>query len=60
MPKGSSGEMRRVVYDLDTSRRGVFPVGPLRLHQHDLCELAHRQRELGGVLQLIVRPRTYR
>ncbi|WP_285622049.1 DUF58 domain-containing protein [Kineosporia sp. NBRC 101677] len=59
VPKGSSGEMRRVVYDLDTSRRGVFPVGPLRLHQHDLCELAHRQRELGGVLQLIVRPRTY-
>ncbi|MCD5316518.1 DUF58 domain-containing protein [Kineosporia babensis] len=59
VPSGSSGELRRVVYDLDTSRRGVFAVGPLRLHQHDLCEIAHRQRELGDTLQLIVRPKTY-
>jgi uncharacterized protein (DUF58 family) len=59
VPKGARGDVRRVVYELDTSRRGVFAVGPLRLHQHDLCELAHRERELGGTLELIVRPHTY-
>ncbi len=58
-PQGARGELRRVVYELDTSRRGVFAVGPLRLHQHDLCELAHRERELGDTLELIVRPHTY-
>ncbi|MDP9830651.1 DUF58 domain-containing protein [Kineosporia succinea] len=55
VPSGG-GDVRRVVYELDTSRRGVFPVGPLRLHQHDLADLAHRRREAGEILQLVVRP----
>ncbi|WP_285597150.1 DUF58 domain-containing protein [Kineosporia sp. NBRC 101731] len=58
VPPGG-GDVRRVVYELDTSRRGVFPVGPLRVHQHDLTDLAHRQREVGDLLQLIVRPVTH-
>ena len=48
----------RATYQVPTTRRGVYPVGPLVLERFDPLGLLHRPLPTGKVLQLFVHPRT--
>lgn len=48
-----------VTYRLDTTRRGVFPVGPLRLRRTDAFGLAALTRSAAGTATLRVHPRVH-
>ncbi|MGV9354559.1 DUF58 domain-containing protein [Streptomyces misionensis] len=51
------GEVHEARYALPTARRGVIPVGPLRLLRIDPLGLARRARDYGSSDTLVVRPR---
>ncbi|MEU2354885.1 DUF58 domain-containing protein [Streptomyces misionensis] len=51
------GEAHEARYALPTARRGVIPVGPLRLLRTDPFGLARRVRDYGSPDTLVVRPR---
>lgn len=48
----------RLVYPLDTARRGVFLLGPLEAERTDLLGLARRRIEIGATDEVVVAPRT--
>lgn len=50
---------RTVTYRLDTTRRGIFPVGPLRLCRTDAFGLAALTRSAAGTATLRVHPRVH-
>ena len=58
LPALASGERRVVRYPLPTMRRGLVPVGPLRLVRADLFALARRVIAFGEAETLLVRPAT--
>ncbi|MGI8329735.1 DUF58 domain-containing protein [Actinomadura scrupuli] len=58
LPRLRSRGKRMVTYRLPTDRRGVIPVGPLRLIRTDPLSLARRVREYGTPQTLLVHPRT--
>jgi uncharacterized protein (DUF58 family) len=57
VPVLRSGEAHEVHYALPTGRRGLIPVGPLRLERTDPLGLSRRVRAYGAADTLIVRPR---
>jgi uncharacterized protein (DUF58 family) len=58
LPALARGASRFVSYRLATTRRGEFPIGPLRLHTADPLGLFRRVRVYGEPATLLVRPRT--
>lgn len=52
-----SGTQTTVRYAVPTDRRGVFPIGPLRVSRRDLFGLISVAREHGEPVQVWVRPR---
>ncbi|GAA1526605.1 uncharacterized protein (DUF58 family) [Agromyces terreus] len=53
-----SGDDRvRVEYRLRMPRRGVYPVGPLRIGMHDPFALAVVERDAGSAHEIVVTPR---
>jgi uncharacterized protein (DUF58 family) len=59
LPALGAGRGHTATYRLDTSRRGVYDVGPLVVVQSDPLSLAARDRAHGDVVQLIVHPRVH-
>jgi uncharacterized protein (DUF58 family) len=59
IPALRSGALTAVTYRLDTTRRGVFDVGPLRFSRHDPFGLAAAGRTVGDRRQLFVHPVTH-
>ncbi|NUP52982.1 MAG: DUF58 domain-containing protein, partial [Catenulispora sp.] len=57
LPALAAGETRAVRYALPTMRRGLVPVGPLRLVRADPFAFARRIIEFGEPETLLVRPR---
>ena len=58
LPGLARGASRFASYRLATTRRGEIPVGPLQLRAGDPLGLFCWAREYGGVVSLLVRPRT--
>lgn len=54
-----AGERRSVSYPMPTDRRGLHPVGPVRVELEDPFGLVRRRRHIGGVRSVVVAPRTY-
>lgn len=57
LPALAPGGRRRSTYRIPTSRRGVYPVGPLVVDRLDPLALVRRSLPTGAVLQLHVHPR---
>ncbi|MES4891773.1 DUF58 domain-containing protein [Streptomyces sp. NPDC096012] len=57
VPVLHAGQAHEVRYALPTARRGLIPVGPLRLLRTDPLGLARRVRDYGSADTLVVRPR---
>lgn len=57
LPALAPGARRRSTYRIPTTRRGVYPVGPLVLDRLDPLALVRRPLPTGAVLQLHVHPR---
>jgi uncharacterized protein (DUF58 family) len=58
LPALDRGEQQVVRYPLPTERRGLVPVGPLRLVRTDPLGLARRVLAVGEAQTLLVRPNT--